>query len=101
MEPTDDLGPEKPSKSRRKREAHAAQALGQRLAQMREHELRGLPLDDTLLEALVEVRRIRSRCALARQYQYIGKLMRNADVAAIEAALAGREAAVRARARLR
>jgi len=68
---------------------------------MRPGALAGLPLDETLLEALAEARRITSRGALARQHQYIGKLMRGADVAAIEAALAGREAARRARARLR
>lgn len=102
MDTTDDAGaPLPPSKSQRKRDAHAAQQLGQRLANMRAEELAGLPLDEALLEALAEARRITSRGALARQYQYIGKLMRGADVAALEAALAAREAAHKARARLR
>ena len=90
-----------PSKSQRKRDAHAAQKLGQRLVSMREQELRDLPLEDILREALAEARRLTSRPALARQHQYIGKLMREADVAAIEAALAAREDAHKARARLR
>jgi ribosome-associated protein len=90
-----------PSKSQRKRDAHAAQKLGQRLVTMREQDLRELPLDDILREALAEARRLTNLPALARQHQYIGKLMREADVAAIEAALAGREDAHKARARLR
>jgi ribosome-associated protein len=90
-----------PSKSRRKRDAHAAQKLGQRLVTLREQQLRDLPLDDILREALAEARRLTSRPALARQHQYIGKLMRDADVAAIEAALAAGEDAHKARARLR
>ncbi|HUG73347.1 MAG TPA: ribosome biogenesis factor YjgA [Steroidobacteraceae bacterium] len=90
-----------PSKSQRKRDAHAAQKLGQRLVTMREQELRDLPLNDILREALAEARRLTSRAALSRQHQYIGKLMRDADVNAIEAALATREDAHKARARLR
>ena len=102
MEEIDDAGGERPpSKSQRKRDAHAAQKLGQQLVGMREQDLRGLPLDDALLEALAEARRLTSRTALARQHQYIGKLMRGIDVAAVEAALAAREDANKARARLR
>jgi ribosome-associated protein len=91
----------RPSKSQRKRSAHAAQKLGERLAAMREAELVGLPLDETLREALAQARRLTSHGARARQHQYIGKLMRDADVTAIETALALREEAQRARARLR
>lgn len=97
----DDGDDRPPSKSQRKRDALAAQKLGQRLAGMREQELKGLPLDESLLEALAEARRLTSHGARARQFQYIGKLMRDADVAAIEAALAAREDASKARARLR
>jgi ribosome-associated protein len=90
-----------PSKSQRKRDAHAAQKLGERLVAMRAQDLDGLPLGDPLRDAITEARRITSRGALARQYQYIGKLMRGSDVAAIEEALALREEAQKARARLR
>ena len=90
-----------PSKSSRKRAAHAAQKLGEQLVRMREQELAGLPLPDELREALVEARRLKSRAALSRQHQYIGKLMRDVDVAAIEAALAAQTDARNARARLR
>jgi ribosome-associated protein len=89
-----------PSKSARKRAAHAAQALGERLVRMREEELARLPLPEELRDAIAEARRITHRGALARQQQYIGKLMREIDVTALEAALAARTDAHNARARL-
>jgi ribosome-associated protein len=90
-----------PSKSSRKRAALAAQKLGARLVGMRTLELAGLPLDVSLRDAIAEARRITSRGGLARQMQYIGKLMRGTDIEAIEAALAGIEEAQKTRARLR
>jgi ribosome-associated protein len=90
-----------PSKSQRKRDAHAAQKLGARLVAMREQELVDLPLEEGLRDAIAAARGITSRGARARQLQYIGKLMRAADMPAIEAALAAREDAHKARARIR
>lgn len=93
-----------PSKSSRKRAALALQKLGERLVAMRAAERAQLPLSDALSDAIEEALRIRSRGALSRQLQYIGKLMRDEDVAAIEAALValdeGQKARARARARL-
>lgn len=89
-----------PSKSARKRAAHAAQQLGERLVRMRDEDLARLPLPEELRDAIAEARRITHRGALARQQQYIGKLMRDIDVAAVEAALAARTDAHNARARL-
>jgi ribosome-associated protein len=90
-----------PSKSSRKRAAHAAQKLGERLVAMREQDLARLPLEESLRDAIAEARRITSRGGLSRQMQFIGKLMRGADIEAIEAALAAAEDAQKARARLR
>lgn len=90
-----------PSKSARKREAHALQALGGRLVHMRVEVLATLPLSEALREALDEARHMRSRGALARQLQYIGRLMRHEDVAALQAALAAHSDAHNAHARLR
>ena len=81
---------DRPSKSARKRAAHAAQDLGARLIGLREAELAALSLPEPLLAAVLEARRLPSRAALARQRQYIGKLMRDMDVAAIEAAIDAR-----------
>lgn len=90
-----------PSKSQRKRDAHAAQKLGERLVAMRESDVAALPLEEILRDAIAAARRISSRGARARQMQYIGKLMRAADMSAIEAALAAQEGAQKARARIR
>lgn len=78
---------ERPSKSARKRAAHAAQALGERLISLKESDLLRLPLPEILLEAVRVARRIKARGGLARQKQYIGKLMRDLDTAQIEEAL--------------
>jgi ribosome-associated protein len=77
----------RPSKSARKREADAAQALGTRLTALRESDLEALQLPERLHEAILLAKRITSRGGLARQRQYIGKLMRDIDPAPIEAAL--------------
>ena len=42
---------------------------------------------ETLIDALRAAKRIKARGGLARQKQYIGKLMRELDTTAIEAAL--------------
>jgi ribosome-associated protein len=76
-----------PSKSMRKREAASAQDLGTRLIALKESELTALELPETLLDAILLAKRITSRGGLARQRQYIGKLMRDLDPAPIEAAL--------------
>lgn len=78
---------ERPSKSARKRAAHAAQALGERLIGLKESELVTLELPETLLTAVRDARRIKAHGGLARQKQYIGKLMRDLDTVALAAAL--------------
>ena len=77
----DDSGGEDqgPSKSARKRAATAAQKLGERLAGLGEADLAKLPLPERLRDALRVARSIRSRGGVARQRQYIGKLMRDVD----------------------
>ena len=91
----DEAGTEPPSKSARKRAAHAAQDLGEELVRLRDQELEALELPEALLEAIRAARRITSRAALARQRQYIGRLMRELDPAPIRAALAARGARTR------
>jgi ribosome-associated protein len=71
----------------RKREAEAAQDLGTRLIALKESELTALDLPETLHDAILLAKRITSRSGLARQRQYIGKLMRDLDPTPIEAAL--------------
>lgn len=78
----------KPSKSARKREYLAAQKLGEELITLKQSDLDQLPLDNDLLEAVIDARQIRAHGALRRQKQYIGKLMRQIDPEPIRTALA-------------
>jgi ribosome-associated protein len=79
-----------PSKSMRKRDASAAQDLGERLIALTASELATLDLPEKLMDAIELAQRITARGGLARQRQYIGKLMRDIDPAPIEATLAAR-----------
>ena len=72
----DDL---KPSKSARKRKHIALQKLGEELITLKQSELDSLPLDEGLLEAILEAQQMKAHGALRRQKQYIGKLMRHID----------------------
>jgi ribosome-associated protein len=67
------------SRSERKRRAEALQKLGVRLTELRPGRLLKLQLPSELLDAVIEARQLRSRAALARQRQYIGRLMREVD----------------------
>ena len=86
----DDSEYDGPSKSSRKRAAHAAQDLGEELIRMRDSELASLNLPESLVDAVHDARRITARGGLARQRQYIGKLMRDVDPEPILAFLASR-----------
>jgi ribosome-associated protein len=74
------------SKSQRKREAHALQALGESLVKLNKSALAQIPLPDDLRNAIDEARRLHQHGALKRQLQYIGKLMRQCDVEPIRTA---------------
>ena len=65
----------------------ALQALGESLIDVSPQALDELPISDALREALDESRSMRSRRALYRQRQYIGRLMRDEDAEAIRHAL--------------
>ena len=74
------------SKSQRKRDAHALQALGESLVKLNKSALAQIPLPDDLRNAIDEARRLHQHGALKRQLQYIGKLMRQCDVEPIRTA---------------
>jgi len=77
-----------PSKTKRKQEMHALQALGVELVALPESLLSDMGLDAPLLGAILEAKRIKSHEAKRRQMQYIGRLMRDVDAAPIRARLA-------------
>lgn len=80
-----------PSRSAKKRESAAIQKLGEELAKLKPEEREAIGLSADLLEALAMSDKIRDREAARRQRQYIGKIMRGEDVAAISAALSARK----------
>lgn len=75
------------SKSQRKRDMNALQDLGKMLTEYTPARLAKVPMSDNLRQALVEMQRISSNGARARQLQYIGKLMRDEDAGVIRNAL--------------
>ncbi len=57
------------------------------LTRLTSAQLQTLALPDELFEALLTAQRLRSRAALARQRQYIGRLMRQVDLEPVRRAL--------------
>jgi ribosome-associated protein len=79
------------SKSQRKRDLHELKMLGVDLLDFSDDALRQLHMPDTLLEALRTAKRINSNSARKRQLQYIGKLLKEADVTALREAVEARK----------
>lgn len=75
------------SKTVRKREAEALQALGLRLTKLKPVQLESLNLPDNIFKSINDYNRFPSREAKRRQLQYVGKLMRSADIDSIQKAL--------------
>lgn len=82
--PTDEPLPEVSSKSQRKRDSEKLQLLGRQLVEMPDNQLQKFTLEESLLTAIYEARKLNSREAKRRQIQYIGKLMRTTDLEHIE-----------------
>ena len=77
---------DRPSKSHLKREMHARQALGKKLVELNNAQLARMDLSEGLLAAIRETQRISGHEARRRQLQYVGKLMRDVDFPALQAA---------------
>jgi ribosome-associated protein len=73
------------SKSRRKRESHALQDLGEALVVLPVEQLARIDLPEKLRGAVLEARNITKHEARRRQMQYIGKLMRTIDAEPVRA----------------
>jgi ribosome-associated protein len=68
-----------PSKTQRKRDAHALQTLGIQLVALSAAQLARLDLPETLHEAVLAAQRMRSHGARTRHLQSIGKVMRQLE----------------------
>ena len=85
---TDEAATAPPSKSQRKKDMHALQALGAELVRLRRDQLQRIELPDELREAVEFAHRVTSHEGRRRHMQYLGKLMRQADAEAIRAGIA-------------
>ena len=81
-------GDERPSKTALKKQAHEQQSLGEALAALSEARLAALDMPEALREALREYQRTKSHEGRRRHRQLIGKLMRLADLAPLQEAVA-------------
>jgi len=78
-----DVQDELTSKTRKKKDMLALQDLGVKLVELNEQQLEAMQLPESLLEAVLEARRLTRHEARRRQMQYIGRLMRDLDAAPI------------------
>lgn len=85
--PDADDAPDRPSALEVATAMQALQDLGARLVALSEADLAGVPLDESLRDAVELARRLDQPKAIERQLQFIGKLMRGIDPAPIAQAL--------------
>ena len=78
----------RPSKTRRKKDSHDLQDLGEALVAMPDGRLVDLPMDESLFDAIRQYRVTRTHEGRRRQMQYIGKLMRRNDPEPLREAVA-------------
>ena len=84
--PAGEAGEPRKSKSQRKREALALQALGESLIALGEADLARIPMWPDLEAAVLDARGL-ERTARRRQMRYIGRLLRDGDPAPIARAV--------------
>lgn len=84
LDAADDVAP---SKTRRKKDMAALQALGVRLTRLNAAQLQQIEVPERLRDAIEAARRITAHEARRRQMQFIGKLMRGVEADPIEQAL--------------
>lgn len=76
------------SKTEMKRISEERQKMGEEVVNLSEAHLATIPLDEELADAIAIARKVsRKKDGFRRQLQFIGKLMRQRDVAPIEQAL--------------
>jgi len=97
--PYDYSDPRPPSRSQKKRDSHALQALGGKLAELPDTALARLPLSPRLAEAIADFKGMTKHEARRRQLQFIGALMREIDSDPLARAVTDMEAGDRESAR--
>ena len=67
------------SRTEQKKAVQRLEVLGEQLSQLNTKQIQKLPVDERLIDALLEVQKISSHEARRRQFLRIGKLLRNED----------------------
>ncbi|ENX49978.1 MULTISPECIES: ribosome biogenesis factor YjgA [Acinetobacter] len=67
------------SKTEQKKAVQRMAALGEQLAELSAKQIQKLPVDERLIDALLDAQTITSFEARRRQFQRVGKLLRNED----------------------
>lgn len=80
----DDTEAIEPSKTQRKKDMHALQAIGEQLVKLDLKKLAELNLSEILVDAIALARPMQKHGARRRQLQYIGRLMREVDALPIQ-----------------
>lgn len=78
----------RPSKTQLKQQSQDLQALGLALSELSAERFAAIDMPEALRSAIAEFRRTKSHEGRRRQLQYVGKLMRSADEAALREAVA-------------
>ena len=75
---------EGPSKTKRKQAMTSLQKLGAEIVTLKQSQIEQLNLPESLLDAVLEAKRLKQHEAVRRQMQFIGKIMRGVDAAPIQ-----------------
>ncbi|WP_374665843.1 ribosome biogenesis factor YjgA [Acinetobacter sp.] len=67
------------SKTEQKKAVQRMAALGEQLAELSPKQIKNLPVEERLIEAILDAQAITSHEARRRQFQRVGKLLRNED----------------------
>ena len=78
---------DRPSKSQMKRDMTALQELGREITELSRGRIKELALPEKLEEAVLDYQKITAHEGKRRQYQYIGRLMRDIDPEPIREAI--------------
>ncbi|MBL0719896.1 DUF615 domain-containing protein [Piscinibacter sp. Jin2] len=89
--PVEPEGSGRPSRTRRKTDALAAQRLGEALLELPLVRLKALDLPERAFDAIVMAQKTKSFEGRRRQLQYVGKIMRGLDLDPLEEAVAAHQ----------
>ena len=78
---------ERKSRTQIKKEMLSLQKLGERLVSLSTVQINNIDMEEALKEAILFAKNIRKHGARKRQMQYIGALMREADISSIQKSL--------------